>query len=323
MSKALEALLPGGTLEEIKDKWGGARYYAVKGKYRGYYLILEPGMGTEGKPAGLLHVVINVAMEDPGQQEALNRYLNQLAQERKDVAQAKVENHSVQLDLRAALKPKQISKTVNPVVDQVVRYLEQQRLGTGCQSCGENTALDLYTVNQFGYHLCPDCGAQLEQRLREAQIQTQGQTSSLLPGLVGALLGGLIGVAVWFGIYQLGYISALGGLAIAVASCKGYELLGRHMDRKGVVVSSICVLALTFLANQLCWAFEVYQALAEYGWTFGDAYQNLWAVLEESDLMGTCLGELALGYLFTVLGAFGTLRQSLRRANGSYSFHKF
>ena len=64
MNKKLEQLLPGSTLEEIKGKWGGARYYAVKGQYRGYYLILEPGMGTQGKPSGLLHVVINASIAD-------------------------------------------------------------------------------------------------------------------------------------------------------------------------------------------------------------------------------------------------------------------
>lgn len=323
MNKKLEQLLPGSTLEEIKGKWGGARYYAVKGKYRGYYLILEPGMGTQGKPSGLLHVVINASIADQTQQENLNRFLAQLSQGRKDIALAKTENHSVQLDLRAALNGKKIETVVNPVVDQVVRYLEQQQIPTGCQCCGSKVSLDCYTVNDFGYYLCPDCAAQLEQELREAQVEAKGQTSNLLPGLVGALLGGLIGVAVWFGIYQLGYISALGGLAIAVAACKGYELMGRHMDRKGVAVCCVCVALLTYLANQLCWSFMVYQGLSDVGWTFSDANIYLWNVLEECELTGSYLGELAIGYLFTILGAFGTMHQSLRRANGSYSFRKY
>ncbi|MGM9538523.1 MAG: hypothetical protein ACI3VN_09345 [Candidatus Onthomonas sp.] len=323
MNGKLDYLLPGSTLEEIRGKWDGVRYYAVIGGYRGYDLILEPGTGTQGKRSGLLHVVINTSIAGQAQQESLNRFLIQLSQGRKDVALAKTENHSVQLDLRAALNRKKIETVINPVVDQVVRYLEQQQISAGCQGCGKAVPLDCYAVNGFGYYLCPDCAAQLEQELREAQAAAREQRSCLLPGLVGALLGGLIGVAVWFGLYQLGYIAALGGLTIAAAACKGYELLGKGMDWKGVAVCCICVLLLTGLTNHLCWIFLTYRELSDLGWTFSDANTYFWDVLAACDLTGAYLGELAIGCLFAFLGSFGVLGQSLRRASGSYFFRKY
>ena len=134
-------------------------------------------------------------------------------------------------------------------------------------------------------------------------------------------MGGLIGVAVWIGIDQLGYTAAISGLVMAAAACKGYELMGKALDRKGVIVCAVMVLALAYFANKLCWTIALYQAPGEY-WEFGYCYRVLEQVLEYNDSMGSYIGSMVLGYIFTILGAGGIIYSSFKSASGSYVFRK-
>ena len=49
-------------------------------------------------------------------------------------------------------------------------------------------------------------------------------------GLVGALLGSLAGVLCTVVIGQMGYVTSISGLVMAVGALKGYELLGGRLS---------------------------------------------------------------------------------------------
>ena len=69
-------------------------------------------------------------------------------------------------------------------------------------------------------------------------------------------------------IYRLGYIAGIAGAVTAICALRGYELLGGHLDRKGVIISTVMMMVMIFFANRLSWTWDAYDALNDEGYTF-------------------------------------------------------
>lgn len=133
---------------------------------------------------------------------------------------------------------------------------------------------------------------------------------NFIAGLVGAFFGSLLGVALIVLLGQLGYVAAVSGLVMAVCALKGYEKLGGALSKKGVIASSVIILVMTYIGNRLDWAVEASRVL-EIG--FMDAYRAIPLFLEEGVIeSATYWGNLALLYLFTLVGAVPTIHAALQ-----------
>lgn len=129
-------------------------------------------------------------------------------------------------------------------------------------------------------------------------------------GTVGAFLGSLIGVACTVIIGQLGYMASLSGLVMAICALKGYELLGGTLSWKGAVIASVLILVMTFFAHRLTWAISI---APELNCGLPEAYRAIPCLLERSMLEGPAYwGNLAMLYLFTLMGAVPTILGGLR-----------
>lgn len=139
---------------------------------------------------------------------------------------------------------------------------------------------------------------------------------NIAAGLVGAFLGSLIGVVCAVVIGQLGYVASVSGLIMAVGALKGYELLGGQLSKKGAVISSILVVVMTYLAHRLTFAVALVSAL---GLSMSDVFlcfQAVPSLVEEGAIESTAYwGDLAMLYLFTLLGAVPTIIGGLRAAS--------
>lgn len=130
-------------------------------------------------------------------------------------------------------------------------------------------------------------------------------SSNLVPGLVGAFLGSLIGIVLWVVIYKAGFIAGIAGAITAVCAMKGYELLGKCLDKKGVICCIIIVIAAVFLANRISWAWMILDEYTAQGYelSFFDVFPYT-----ETDLTSEGLGyyfkDLAIGYVLTVLSTY-------------------
>lgn len=143
----------------------------------------------------------------------------------------------------------------------------------------------------------------------ENEIRTK--QDNLLPGIVGALLGSLLGVACIVLLDRLGYVAAVSGVIMAVCSLKGYEMLGGSLSRRGVIVSSVIMVIMTFFGNQLGWAFAAADAL---DLSFWEAYRGIMPMLRQGVIdAGAYWGNLVLLYLFTLLGAVPTVHNRTQR----------
>ncbi len=137
----------------------------------------------------------------------------------------------------------------------------------------------------------------------ELDWEKEETRDNVVAGAVGAFLGSLIGVACIVLVNQLGYVASICGLVMEVCCLKGYALLGGRLSRRGAVISGAVILLMTYIANKLCFAVALLDALdGEGGVSFFAAYQGVSVLLQDGEISRAYYGNLAMLYLFTLLG---------------------
>lgn len=131
----------------------------------------------------------------------------------------------------------------------------------------------------------------------------------LAAGTLGALLGSLAGVVCIILISRLNVVASVSGLVMAVCALKGYEKLAGELTKKGAVISCVIIVIMTYFAHHLDITIEIMQEL---DMPFFEAFGVIPKFLRLDILdRGVFWGNLALLYLFTLMGAIPTIRRSL------------
>lgn len=146
-----------------------------------------------------------------------------------------------------------------------------------------------------------------------APAEVKAPENTLL-GLIGALVGAILGGASIILLSQLGYIASISGFILAFCTLKGYELLGKRLSKKGIVICVILMLITPFIADWIDWSIYLMRDYPEYDMTILDACITFGALIAEGAVdMFEYVKNLGMIYLFVVLGAFGTLKKAIRK----------
>ena len=137
---------------------------------------------------------------------------------------------------------------------------------------------------------------------------------NMVLGILGALIGALLGGASIIGLSQLGYIASISGFILAFCTLKGYELLGKGLSTKGLIVCVVVMLVTPFVADWLDWGILLYKSVADYGVTFGECLQILPELFADGTIsMGEYLKNLGMIYLFVIIGGFYTIKNAFKK----------
>lgn len=140
------------------------------------------------------------------------------------------------------------------------------------------------------------------------------QPANPVMGILGALLFSLIGCAVWILIGKLGYISYLGGIAMAFSTIFGYHLFGKRFDTLGLIISIVIVLIMVLVSNMFIYTWQIVsepgidEALSILGYEgFFSVFFGLFELMKQVDLLtglegmdsmtGTFISDLVIGYI--------------------------
>ncbi len=130
-------------------------------------------------------------------------------------------------------------------------------------------------------------------------------------GVVGALIGSLLGAASIILLSQLGYVAAISGVIMAVCALKGYELLGGKLTKKGIIISVVIMIVMTYVGDRVDWAIMIAREL-ETDVFYG--YRLLPLLLSEEVIdMTSYVLELVLLYAFLLVGAIPTIQNAMRK----------
>ena len=142
-------------------------------------------------------------------------------------------------------------------------------------------------------------------------MELETKQENMLAGIAGALIGGIIGGAAIVLVGQLELISAISGVILAFCTLKGYELLGKKLSKRGILVCILIMLAVPYLADRVSWALEI---VREFEWMFGDAFLYVHDVVKEFGVESDYWKDLLFVYAFTALGAYTIIKQTLKKA---------
>lgn len=174
-----------------------------------------------------------------------------------------------------------------------------------CGLCGQNTATASYQVGSGYAHLCIDCEMRLRDQTHLAEQKDAQKKENVIGGIFGAIVGSLLGILCIVILSRLGYVAALSGVAMAIGVLKGYEILGKKLSKKGIVISIIVMLIMTYVGDRIDWAIL---AASEWNENVFDCYRAIPALLAEGYIeTGDYIGNLVMLYIFLLLGAVPTI----------------
>ena len=160
-----------------------------------------------------------------------------------------------------------------------------------------------------GTTICTVCGTPVAAAEPAAPVKER-----LGLGLLGALVGAILGGASIILLSQLGYIASISGFILAFCTLKGYELLGKRLSKKGIVLCVILMIVTPFVADWIDWAIFLMKDYPEYDLTIVDSCIMLGELMAEGYVdMFEYVKNLGMIYLFVILGAFSTIKNALKK----------
>lgn len=232
-----------------------------------------------------------------------------------------VQGYKANYTLRAGMTKKKTGENLQEALLEVTSYLHENALKNCCQSCGASGATEVYNISGTAEMLCGNCFSKRCEELAEKETQQNQKKENLIGGIVGALLGSILGAAAIVLLGQLGYVAALSGLILGVCTLKGYELLSGRLSKKGIVISIIIMLIMVYVGNRVDWSISATQYFE--GLDILTAFRLIPDLLKEGYLeFGVYYGNLAMVYVFTLVGAVPTIINTLRAKKQANVSHK-
>lgn len=194
-------------------------------------------------------------------------------------------------------------------VNGMISFLRSKGYVPCCSICNESVETVPYMAAGGYYHLCPECSTKMRGNLAMLEQQNAQKTENLAGGIAGALIGSLLGVVCIVLLSQLGYVAAISGGLMAVGVLKGYEKLGGKLTKKGIVISMIIMVFMTYAGDRMDWAIRLLRdaGFGEYGWNLFECYRVVPEVVTKFEIQGSYYGNLVLLYAFLLLGAIPTV----------------
>ncbi len=232
----------------------------------------------------------------------------QFKSEHKPVAQLTQNGALITMTLKNSNKSK-LCEGLGETIDALISFLRANGFQSCCQSCGGSGPATCYVSGGY-MHLCTDCFTKVQHSTSMDYTHNQQKSENLVGGIVGALLGTLLGVVSIIIFSQLGYVAALSGVIMAICTLKGYELLGGKLTKRGIAISVVLMLLMTFVGDQLDWAILITRELEV---DFATAFQ-IFPELVDRGLIETSMyvGNLVMQYLFVALGAIPTILNTVK-----------
>lgn len=287
----------------------------IYGVYQGYHLYLI--RANNNSYSFTVNFSLNKAGELPQQDE-----VKQVVKESKDIIDCVIQGYQVTYTLRGAMTVAKTVDKLEPSLQTITVFLQKMGYQDACALCGKSdSTVALYTVSGAPAILCDDCFKK-QQEAVNIQNREQGNVKeNVLSGTVGAFLGSLIGAGAIILLGQFGYVAAISGIVMAICAIKGYELLGKKMTTKGILISSVIMLVMVYIGNRIDWSISVANYYTDVDLFY--AFRILPDLIREGYLEASqYYGNLAMVYLFTAIGAIPTIIAAVRDSKQTQESYK-
>lgn len=182
-----------------------------------------------------------------------------------------------------------------------------------CNNCGAQINEESKNC-QFCGTVCnsQNVGTGYNQYVNKTVIQNKEKSEDILMGALGALVGSLAGAAIIILLYQLGVVASVAGFAMAFCTFALYEKLAGKLSAKGIIICSLIMLLMTFLAENLAISIQIARN-TPYDTFF--VFKNFFKLIKSANLVTEYILDLSLVIVFNIVGAFSTVRNKLKSIN--------
>ena len=228
----------------------------------------------------------------------------------KEVVNVANQGYRLNFYFKIGMTKKKTDMYVQEGLNYIIDYLRENNYQNCCEVCGRSDGVGIYCVSGIPRILCDEDYGKATNELVYRKQQENNKKENVVTGTLGAVLGSLIGAAVMVVFGQLGYIVTLSGIIMGICAVKGYELLGNKLTKRGIIISVIVIILMTYIANRLDWAISVAR---EFDVDVLYSFSDLDYILEYLEIKGSFYTDLGMRLLFTLVGAIplaiGTLKQ--------------
>lgn len=187
-----------------------------------------------------------------------------------------------------------------------------------CSNCGQK----LHENTQ----LCPDCGG-TEFTLSEGDIQGYKINNKVFTrrdmtgngniglGVLGGFLLSLVGVAIFFAVYQIGFITGIAGAIIFYLAGFGYKKFSGCYNRvstAGLITSITLTILMVFIAYYISYAFDCYLYCNEAGLSYIEMLLAIPDYLQDPDMYSWFVGDLVYSYAFAFIAVIWDIVRIIR-----------
>lgn len=238
----------------------------------------------------------------------------------KAVSAATVKHYKLTCTIKPGFTKRKTESNILQAIEDVSSYLAQNNYQQCCELSGETKDVHLYIVgNQLSF-LNEESYRLKSQELDQAEQESLLANENMFLGTAGAFLGSLLGVAAIVILGQLGYVSIFSGMVMGFSAIKGYELFARRLSTRGAIVSGLIILVMTYIANQLDWAFA---AATAYEVSVFETFPYVNDLLAEGLIdSSTYFFNLVLIYLTTVIAAVVMIVNALKAQKTKFDIRK-
>lgn len=228
--------------------------------------------------------------------------IKQFVKGEKGITSLVQDKNQIKMVIKSISNLQKMQENFNDSLNALIAFLNAKGCTPCCQFCGQKAETEGFDVGGSYMLLCPDCVGKFKQDMTIAAQQKEQKSENIIGGIVGALLGSVIGIICIIFFSQLGRISVLSGFVMAICTIKGYEMLGGKLTKKGIVISVIMMLVMTYVGDRLDWAIEIVKEWNDVN--FFTAFQAVPYLLAEEVIdIGSYMLNLILLYIFTIVGA--------------------
>jgi len=241
--------------------------------------------------------------------------LKSLTKSAKPIGTCSQDGNNITMVIAGQTNQEKCRNSVAEALNGLISFLRARGYTPCCSICGKSVEVTAHKSGGNYLHLCAECETNLRGNLAVVAQQKQQKKENVVGGVIGALLGSLVGVLCIILLSQLGYVAALSGAVMAVGVLKGYEMLGGKLTKKGIVISVVIMLVMTYIGDRLDWAIRLVGegGGADAGFTFFECYRMVPWMMREGVIETTAyVANLVLLYVFLLLGAVPTIRSKVK-----------
>ena len=186
-----------------------------------------------------------------------------------------------------------------------------------CFNCNSVQTDGFAKVNGVAMKLCSECSIGIEGTIAQETEAHATAQNHYFTGTIGALLGALIGSIAWVLIGLLGYLAAIGGIAIAFCAAKGYTMMKGKVNALGIVIICLICIVVMVVAQFVTVDIQVLNEFSKAGSPIGfwDATSfTLEVIQNEPEVTSEFIKDTLLGLLFLALGSYSIIKSLVVQA---------